>query len=266
MMNDFSSNPSTLIDPDSVFDQNKFINILRKILQGTTQLELSKITGVNNATISRMINGNTTGRPYKSTIDKLAKAINDPELLADLYDAAGYSESKIKRRAQIICDNGISPDASNELIHGKFFSSLMRGLSLLTDLNGIEWKLRKGTPNSSNYLIEFAESNLDYWYIRYIDRITSNKERAETLMNIYGDFAKQNLNGFIKVSCVTPSYEDFDYFTTICPHRLDAVASIILFDSKLESFKQETLLDTALPVKENVPIEDFCSYTQPILL
>ena len=56
MMNDFSSNPSTLIDPDSVFDQNKFINILRKILQGTTQLELSKITGVNNATISRIIN------------------------------------------------------------------------------------------------------------------------------------------------------------------------------------------------------------------
>lgn len=265
-MNDFSSIPSTLIDPDSVFDQNKFIDILKRILHGKTQLELSKQTGLNNATISRMINGNTSGRPYKSTIDKLAKAIDDPELLADLYDAAGYSESKIKRRAQIICDNGISPDASDQLIHEKFFSSLMRGLSLLTDLNGIEWKLKKGTPNSNDYLIKFATPNLDYWYIRYIDRITSDKERAETLTNIYGDFVKQSLNGFIKVSCATPSYEDFDYFTTVCPYRLDAVASIILFDSKLEAFKQETLLDTALPVKENVPIEDFCSHTQPILL
>ena len=32
-MNEFLSNPSTLIDPDSVYDQERFINILQTILK-----------------------------------------------------------------------------------------------------------------------------------------------------------------------------------------------------------------------------------------
>ncbi len=36
-----------------------------------------------------MLNGARSGRPYKSTIDKIAKAIDDPELIQELYDATG---------------------------------------------------------------------------------------------------------------------------------------------------------------------------------
>ena len=36
-----------------------------------------------------------SGRPYKSTIDKIAKAIDDPELpIQELYDATGYSSKE----------------------------------------------------------------------------------------------------------------------------------------------------------------------------
>ena len=49
-MNEFLSNPSTLIDPDSVYDQERFINILQTILHTKTQKELSEQTGLNNAT------------------------------------------------------------------------------------------------------------------------------------------------------------------------------------------------------------------------
>ena len=86
-MNEFISNSGTLINPDSVYDQERFINILQIILQKKTQKELSEQTGLNNATISRMLNGARSGRPYKSTIDKIAKAIDDPELIQELYDA-----------------------------------------------------------------------------------------------------------------------------------------------------------------------------------
>ena len=85
-MNEFISNSGTLINPDSVYDQERFINILQIILQKKTQKELSEQTGLNNATISRMLNGARSGRPYKSTIDKIAKAIDDPELIQELYD------------------------------------------------------------------------------------------------------------------------------------------------------------------------------------
>ena len=152
-MNEFLSNPSTLIDPDSVYDQERFINILKTILHTKTQKELSEQTGINNATISRMLNGTRSGRPYKSTIDKIAKAIDDPELINELYDATGYSPRKIQERKKIIADNGFSPDLSTVQIHEKFFSTLMRGLSMMTSLHKIEWTIKSGTPNSYDYLI-----------------------------------------------------------------------------------------------------------------
>ena len=55
-----------------------------------------------------MLNGARSGRPYKSTIDKIAKAIDDPELIQELYDATGYSSKKIQERKKIIADNGFS--------------------------------------------------------------------------------------------------------------------------------------------------------------
>ena len=94
-MNEFISNSGTLINPDSVYDQERFINILQIIFtEKKHKKELSEQTGLNNATISRMLNGARSGRPYKSTIDKIAKAIDDPELIQELYDATGYSSKK----------------------------------------------------------------------------------------------------------------------------------------------------------------------------
>ena len=178
-MNEFLSNSSTLINPDSVYDQEKFINILQIILQTKTQKELSEQTGLNNATISRMLNGARSGRPYKSTIDKIAKAIDDPELIKELYDATGYSSQKIRERKKIIADNGFSPDLSAIQVHEKFFSTLMRGLSMMTSLHKVEWTIKSGTPRSYDYLIELKDGNIDYWYIRYVDRITSDEERKK---------------------------------------------------------------------------------------
>ena len=223
-MNEFISNSGTLINPDSVYDQERFINILQIILQKKTQKELSEQTGLNNATISRMLNGARSGRPYKSTIDKIAKAIDDPELIQELYDATGYSSKKIRERKKIIADNGFSPDLSAVQVHEKFFSTLMRGLSMMTSLHKVEWTIKSGTPRSYDYLIELKDGNIDYWYIRYVDRITSDEERKKTLTAIYGEFAKLKLCGKIKVSCATPSYEDYDYFVTIPPYQLNTNA------------------------------------------
>ena len=152
-MNEFISNSGTLINPDSVYDQERFINILQIILQKKTQKELSEQTGLNNATISRMLNGARSGRPYKSTIDKIAKAIDDPELIQELYDATGYSSKKIRERKKIIADNGFSLDLSTVQVHEKFFSTLMRGLSMMTSLHKVEWTIKSGTPRSYDYLI-----------------------------------------------------------------------------------------------------------------
>ena len=57
----------------------------------------------------------------KSTIDKIAKAIDDPELIQELYDATGYSSKKIRERKKIIADNGFSLDLSTVQVHEKNF-------------------------------------------------------------------------------------------------------------------------------------------------
>ena len=199
-------------------------------------------------------------------VDKIAKAIDDPELIQELYDATGYSSKKIRERKKIIADNGFSLDLSTVQVHEKFFSTLMRGLSMMTSLHKVEWTIKSGTPRSYDYLIELKEGNIDYWYIRYVDRITSDEERKKALTAIYGEFAKLKLGGKIKVSCATPSYEDYDYFVTIPPYQLNTNASIIHFDSELERFADETFLETALPLKENIPVKDFCNLTESLIL
>ena len=92
------------------------------------------------------------------------------------------------------------------------------------------------------------------------------KKEKKALTAIYGEFAKLKLGGKIKVSCATPSYEDYDYFITIPPYQLNTNASIIHFDSELERFADETFLETALPLKENIPVKDFCNLTESLIL
>ena len=40
------------------------------------------------------------------------RAIDDPELIQELYDATGYSSKKIRERKKIVADNGFSLDLS----------------------------------------------------------------------------------------------------------------------------------------------------------
>ena len=96
--------------------------------------------------------------------------------------------------------------------------------------------------------------------------IPSDEEKEKALTSIYGEFTKLKLDGKIKVSCATPSYEDYDYFVTIPPYQLNTIVSIIHFDSELEKFADETFLETALPFKENIPVKDFCNLTESLIL
>ena len=48
--------------------------------------------------------------------------------------------------------------------------------------------------------------------------------------------------------------------------KLNTNASIIHFDSELERFADETFLETALPLKENIPVKDFCNLTESLIL
>ena len=49
-------------------------------------------------------------------------------------------------------------------------------------------------------------------------------------------------------------------------YQLNTNASIIYFDSELERFADETFLETALPLKENIPVKDFCNLTESLIL
>ena len=42
--------------------------------------------------------------------------------------------------------------------------------------------------------------------------------------------------------------------------------SYSISDSELERFADETFLETALPLKENIPVKDFCNLTEPLIL
>lgn len=265
MSNSFNQS-STLINPDSVYNHGQFIIVLEKILKDKTQLELANQAGINNATLSRIITGKRTSQPRKSTIDKIAKILDDPNLIKELYDAAGYSEEKISEREKIIQDNGFSPDLSALQIHSNFFTSLMRGLSLMTDLRKIEWTIKSGTSTSDSYLFKLTNASIDYWYFRYIDKSDSDDSLHELTSQVLGDFTQLDFEGNIKATIVTSCPEDFDYLSTVQPLQLNMVVSALLYNPNRDCCEDETFLHTAVPLKENIPTDDFCSLTQPIII
>ena len=71
----------------------------------------------------------------KALLIKLQKPLMIQNLSNELYDATGYSSKKIRERKKIIADNGFSLDLSTVQVHEKFFSTLMRGLSMMTSLS-----------------------------------------------------------------------------------------------------------------------------------
>ncbi len=73
-MNEFISNSGTLINLTAFTIRKDSSIYFKSFYRKKTQKELSEQTGLNNATISRMLNGVRSGRPYKSTIDKIAKS------------------------------------------------------------------------------------------------------------------------------------------------------------------------------------------------
>lgn len=265
-MSDTFNQSSTLIDPDIVYNHEQFINVLEKILKDKTQLELANLTGISNSTLSRIITGKRTSQPRKSTIDKIAQVLDDPDLIKDLYDASGYSEEKINEREKIIQDNGFSPDLSPLQIHSNFFTSLMRGLSLMTDLRKIEWTIKSGTSTSDSYLFKLTNASIDYWYFRYIDKSDSDDNLHKLTTQVLGDFAQLDFEGNIKATIVTSCPEDFDYLSTVQPLQLNMVVSTLLYNSKRDCCEDETFLPTTVPLKENIPTDDFCSLTQPIII
>ena len=49
-------------------------------------------------------------------------------------------------------------------------------------------------------------------------------------------------------------------------YQLNTNASIIHFDSELERFADETFLETALPLKENIPVKAFFLSSSEVIL
>ena len=67
-----------------------------------------------------------------------------------------------------------------------FFSTLMRGLSMMTSLHKVEWTIKSGTPRSYDYLIELKRGEIwDYCILGYVDRITSAEERRKKSINCH---------------------------------------------------------------------------------
>ena len=178
-MNEFISNSGTLINPDSVYDQERFINILQIILQKKTQKELSEQTGLNNATISRMLNGARSGRPYKSTIDKIAKAIVCNYLFSFPYFFRRISRSDNRKslmNSEYLFTKLTGKNKGEPLDADSVYSMLKR-LSKQTDINSHPHQLR-------HYFAE--ERRKEGWDLNDI-RFALGHKKVETTIKYLGE-------------------------------------------------------------------------------
>lgn len=254
MQNDVN-NEKNINTSENTYNYPAFVSALKKILKGQTQLEFAEKAGINNATLSRILNGKRTNQPYKSTVDKIAGILDEPELIQELYLAAGYTQT-------IDMQKETSPIAKDDHIHREFFYALVRGLSFMGSSNNIGWKFEKGDPNSNIFLVKLDHAEIDYWYIRYLPQVPK-ASRQNQLKMLYGELAELNLSGKIKSSFVTPSLEDFNYFISHHPLQLNLIVSFFYFDCTKYYFSKESYLKTNISVSKALPCKDFCIYTKP---
>lgn len=234
--------PSSITSP-SVFNYSEFQSVILELMGNSTQLELSKITGIANTHISRILNGHRTNKPTLSTVQKLAHATSDQHLLMRLFRSAGYEADGIEYIANLPAD--IVPKTVPAHNPEPYFHLIMKIFALLREQRQIDWILKSGSPYSDQFVISLQKDTKE-WHLLVADAMDATED---SVLLLYGIISHVLCEKPGKFTLITASNAYFNLFTNTLPYNLDAEVSVILVDPSVKTVLiEKNLTEKRTPV------------------
>lgn len=125
-----------------MYDQDKLIKIIKKSQSSNSLNEFSRISNVDSAYLSRILNKKRTKPPSPSILEKIANASHGITTYEELMQICGYSEETIESKVYKIYHNlkefhkyindGVSDDSNSYEIEG-FIEHFQDYISILID-------------------------------------------------------------------------------------------------------------------------------------
>ena len=202
------------------FDYLTYIQVLKKIIGKRSLAEMQRITGINRSTFSRILGGKQPHRPTRDTVEHLALAISDPNLMIELYQATGYSNNTA---TALSASPLTTPDEA-------FYYTMTNSVALLSQQKSYQYMPPTQSRVSTYLEFPLERTTISRWLMYYVATFPDPFAIPDSIYTLIGKLACRSQSVPGKVSLVTSSRSTFDALLSISPINLTLPCSAILVE------------------------------------
>lgn len=214
----------------SEFNQQAFIEILKKAIGTRQHKTFAAEIGVSPTHLSRMLNSTYTGQPSLATLEKIAEHAENAVTYQELLAAAGYQAAPAKEQL--------------EAYSGTILAAVQR---LQTP-----WFSDNTGNRPCQLAIHFLEAPIEHWYFQFVPGHERKVIEAKMPEFFYGLLFTE-VSEKDKYSFVVSSDQAYETFTDKLPKNLNLTLSVIQIDTAaLKVIREKEICRHTLAGTENL--------------
>lgn len=218
----------------SEFNQQAFIEILKKAIGTRQHKTFAAEIGVSPTHLSRMLNPSYKGQPSLTTLEKIAEhaenAVNYQELLAAAGYQAEYQAAPAKEQL--------------EAYSGTILAAVQR--------LQIPWFSDNTGNRPCQLAIHFLEAPIEHWYFQFVPGHERKVIEAK-IPGLFYDLLFTEISEKDKYSFVVSSDQAYETFTDKLPKNLNLTLSVIQIDTAtLKVIREKEICRHTLAGTENL--------------
>ena len=192
----------------SEFNQQAFIEILRKAIGTRQHKTFAAAIGVSPTHLSRMMNPRYKGQPSLATLEKIAKHAENDVTYQELLAAAGFQTN-----------------LEEEKLKG-YNGTILAAVQKLQ----IPWFSDNTGNRPCQLAIHFLEAPIEHWYFQFVPGHERKVIEAK-MPGLFYDLLFTEVSEKDKYSFVVSSDQAYETFTDKLPKNLNLTLSIIQIDT-----------------------------------
>lgn len=192
----------------SEFNQQAFIEILKKAIGTRQHKTFAAEIGVSPTHLSRMLNPSYKGQPSLATLEKIAEHAENAVTYQELLAAAGYQAAPAKEQL--------------EAYSGTILAAVQR--------LQIPWFSDNTGNRPCQLAIHFLEAPIEHWYFQFVPGHERKVIEAK-MPGLFYDLLFTEVSEKDKYSFVVSSDQAYETFTDKLPKNLNLTLSIIQIDT-----------------------------------
>ena len=192
----------------SEFNQQAFIEILKKAIGTRQHKTFAAEIGVSPTHLSRMLNPSYKGQPSLATLEKIAEHAENAVTYQELLAAAGYQATPAKEQL--------------EAYSGTILAAVQR--------LQIPWFSDNTGNRPCQLAIHFLEAPIEHWYFQFVPGHERKVIEAK-MPGLFYDLLFTEVSEKDKYSFVVSSDQAYETFTDKLPKNLNLTLSVIQIDT-----------------------------------